>query len=211
MIANPEKFHSIILTTNKADNEDLELNIGDKTIKTEQNVKLLGVTIDNKLNFDKHIIDVCRKYRFKNSLPYQAKSVLIQSFIYANFNYCPLIWHFSSSKSLLKVEMIQKRALRFIHNDNNSSYESLLNNAKKSLISVIRLRSLCVEIFKTVNNISPPFMKDIFCENDNGRTVREQNLKNLIVKRKRTVTFGTNSLTVLGPKLWNNLPSHLKL
>ena len=117
----------------------------------------------------------------------------------------------SSSKSLLKVEMIQKRALRFIHNDNNSSYESLLNNAKKSLMSVIRLRSLCVEIFKTVNNISPPFMKDIFCENDNGRTVREQNLKNLIVKRKRTVTFGTNSLTVLGPKLWNNLPSHLKL
>ena len=59
MIANPEKFHSIILTTNKADNEDLELNIGDKTIKTEQNVKLLGVTIDNKLNFDKHITDVC--------------------------------------------------------------------------------------------------------------------------------------------------------
>ena len=57
MIANPEKFHSIILTTNKADNEDLELktelNIGDKTIKSEQNVKLL--------NFDKHITDVCRK------------------------------------------------------------------------------------------------------------------------------------------------------
>ena len=71
--------------------------------------------------------------------------------------------------------MIQKRALRFIHNDNNSSYESLLNNTRKSLMSVIRLRSLCVEIFKTVNNISPPFMKDIFCENDNGRTVREQN------------------------------------
>ena len=74
-------------------------------------------------------------------------------------------------------------------------------------MSVIRLRSLCEEIFKTVNNISPPFMKDIFCENDNGRD-REQNIKNLIVKRKRTVTFGTNSLTVLGAKLWNNLPSH---
>ena len=69
---------------------------------------------------------------------------------------------------------------------------------------------LCVEIFKTVNNISPPVMKDIFCKNDNGRTVREQNIKILIVKRKRTVTFGTNNLTVLGPKLWNNLPSHLK-
>ena len=30
MIANPEKFHSIILTKNKADNKNLELNIGNK-------------------------------------------------------------------------------------------------------------------------------------------------------------------------------------
>ena len=113
-------------------------------------------SIDNKLNFDKHITDLCRKastqlnvlYRFKNSLPYQAKSVLIQSFIYANFNYCPLIWHFSSSKSLLKVEMIQKNELYvlYIITTTNSSYESLLNNAKKSLMSVIWLRSVCRNI-----------------------------------------------------------------
>ena len=48
MIGNPEKFHSIILTKNKADNKNLELNIGNKTIKSEQKVKLLGMTIDNK-------------------------------------------------------------------------------------------------------------------------------------------------------------------
>ena len=143
------------------------------------------MTIDKKLTFDKHVSDLCRKasaqlnalYRFKNILPYQAKSVLVQSFIYANFNYCPLLWHFSSSKSLLKVEMIQKRALRFLYNDTDSSYEILLDNAGKSLTSVSRLRSLCVEIFKTVNNISPPFMQDIFCLNNNGRTVREQHIK----------------------------------
>ena len=81
---------------------------------------------------------------------------------------------------------------------------------KKSRMSVNRLRALCVEIFKTVNNISPPFMQAIFCLNNNGRTVREEHIKILIVRRKRTVTFGTNSLTVLGPKIWNSLPSHLK-
>ena len=121
MIANSEKFHSIILTKNKDANVNLDLKIGNKTIQSEQHVKLLGVKIDNKLNFDKHIYDLCKQSsaqlnaisRFKNILPRKAKSVLIQSFIYANFNYCPLVWHFSHTKALLKIEMIQKRSLRF--------------------------------------------------------------------------------------------------
>ena len=49
MIAKPEKFHSIIVTKNRADNSNFLVKIGDKVIKTEPNVKLLGVTIDNKL------------------------------------------------------------------------------------------------------------------------------------------------------------------
>ena len=51
MIANSEKFHSIILTKNKDANINLNLKIGNKTIRSEQHIKLLGVKIDNKLNF----------------------------------------------------------------------------------------------------------------------------------------------------------------
>ena len=50
-------------------------------------------------------------FRFSNILPFKAKFVLVQSFVYANCNYCPLVWNFSSSKSLMKVEKIHKRAL----------------------------------------------------------------------------------------------------
>ena len=63
---------------------------------------------------------LCRLRKF---LSFKAKSVLIQSFVFANFNYCPLVWHFSSSKSLSKVEIIHRRALRFLLDDNDSSYE----------------------------------------------------------------------------------------
>ena len=48
MIANPEKFHSILLTRTKSDNSKLEIKIGDRIIKSERSVKLLGVTIDDK-------------------------------------------------------------------------------------------------------------------------------------------------------------------
>ena len=61
MIANPEKFHCIILTKNKSDTSEIEVRISDKVIKSEQNVKLLGVTIDNKINFDLHVIIFAKK------------------------------------------------------------------------------------------------------------------------------------------------------
>ena len=53
-------------------------------------------------------------------------------------------------------------------------------------------------------------MKDIFQFQENKRSVRQQNINNLTIKTFRTSTFGSNSLSSLGPKVWNTLPFHLK-
>ena len=37
--------------------------------------------------------------------------VLFQSFVHSHFNYCPLVWHVCSAKSIHKIKKIQKRAL----------------------------------------------------------------------------------------------------
>ena len=150
MIANPKKFHAIFVTKQRSETSNIELNIGDKTIKSEPWVKLLGIKIDNKLNFDLHIFDLCKTasgqlnalIRLKSFLNFDAKYILTQSFIYANFNYCPLIWHFSSAKSLHKIESIQKRALRFVYNDQESNYEELLKKAGKKTMNVYRLNPI---------------------------------------------------------------------
>ena len=213
MIHNPYKFHSIILTKNKAENLDLEIKTGDKTIQSEQYLKLLGVTIDSKLNFKKYVSDLCRTesaqlnvlFSFSNILPFKAKFVLVQSFVYSNFNYCPLVWHFLSSKYIMKVEKNQKRALRFLHNDAETSDENLLSKTNKNFMSIYRLRSLCI-VFKTINDLNSSFMKDIFQLRINERPVRTQNTNNLTVEIRQTITFGTNIISYLGPKIWNSLP-----
>ena len=38
---------------------DTNLNLTGKIIRTSDSLKILGVTIDNKLNFNEHINDVC--------------------------------------------------------------------------------------------------------------------------------------------------------
>ena len=60
-------------------------------IKAES-VKLLGIRINEKKNFDEHISSLCKKTSMKlNALNRSGKEVekLIKSFVHSNFNYSP--------------------------------------------------------------------------------------------------------------------------
>ena len=99
--------------------------IDENNVPVVSSVKLLGVQLDDKLNFNLHISSICKSaanqlnamIRLKSYLSFDAKKVLINSYFSSNFNYCPLVWMFSTSNSLNKIENLQKRALRFLYNE----------------------------------------------------------------------------------------------
>lgn len=124
----------------------------------------------------------------------------------ANFNYCPLVWLFCNKSLQNKQEQIQKRALRFLHDDYESDYETLLKKANKPSIELRKLRFLAIEIFKTINDLNPEYMKEIFTLN----TRRENNQNKLLVKSQSTKKYGTDTLRALGPNIWNKLPANIK-
>ena len=116
---------------------------------------------------------------------------------------------FSSAKSLNKVESLQKRALRFLYEDYVSSYEELLQKAGKEAMKVNRLRSLCIEICKLINNINPTYINEIFKLRKISRAVRSNYKLNLDVPTINQVSFGGKSLRYYGPKIWNSLSFHI--
>ena len=65
------------------------------------------------------------------------------------------------------------------------------------------LRNLALEILKTIN---PSFMKSIFSAKLNAR-VRPNDI---LVKTRKSATFGDKNLARLGPKIWNALPQNIK-
>ena len=85
-------------------------------------VELLGIQIDDKFDFNLHVSNICRSaanqlnalFRLKRFLGFKEKRILINSCFMANFNYCSLVWMFSSASSLKKIENLQKRALKFL-------------------------------------------------------------------------------------------------
>ena len=65
-----------------------------------------------------------------------------------------------------------------------------------------------IEVYKTVQNINPSFMKEIFVRKDITHNLRN-NLP-MHIPKARTSSYGIESLIYLGCKLWNNLPDHFK-
>ena len=102
--------------------------------------------------------------RLKGSLDYSSKLSIYNNFIMSNFNYCPVVWMFTSKSSLSKPEGIQKRALRIVLDDYTSDNVELLDKANVPGMKIMRksLRYLAIEVYKCINGINPKYLNNLF-------------------------------------------------
>ena len=214
MGANPKKIQFMILGTKKLPKKCLNIN-GNKCMSTTL-VTLLGIKIDWKLNFNKHVTFLCEKansrakalHRLRTVLSIKQKLVLYNSFIMSNFNYCPVIWMHYGKTSNESINKVQKRALQAIYDDFNSTFSELLNKGKHINIHELNKRSLLIEVYKCLNTINPPFLNDILKPKGTLIYLRIQNL--LILPKTSTKSWGLHSFLYRGSRLWNSLPDDIK-
>ena len=147
--------------------------------------------------------------RLKNFINFEEKKILINSYVVASLNYSPLVWMLPSASSLKKIISLQKRALRFLCNDYEISYEEILSKSTSSM-NVKRLRALCIELYKTINKLNPNFRRDLFRLLLTNRPVHEKYRMNMIIPEFNQISYGKKSLRIFDLKLWNSLPYHIK-
>ena len=139
MKMNPEKCHIIVLGNTEID-DDFTVQICNASITPESEVTLLGITLDNKLDFTSHISKICKGttnkintlLRIAKHLTMPQKKLLVNTFFYSYFNYFPLVWMFSTKDANNKIAKLHKRGLQIIHSDYDSAlnYEDLLFSQK---------------------------------------------------------------------------------
>ena len=136
--------------------EKIWAKIGADLIWESNSVKLLGITIDNHLKFDKHISFFCAKPNRKLSalarisyyLTFHQKRTLIKAFFESQFRYCSLTWMFHSRKSNNKMSLLHERALRMIYNDQISSFQELLDKDNSFTGHHFNIQSLAIESYQ---------------------------------------------------------------
>ena len=122
MKAIPGKFQFLIFWVKNI--APFGLNVNNKNIPCSNEVKLLGITIDNDLKFKKNIenpwknashkLHALRKRR--GYLKVEKARTLANAFIDSQFNYAPLIWMFDGKALINKICKTHQRTLQVVYN-----------------------------------------------------------------------------------------------
>ena len=139
MVLNPGKRHYLIIDKDIAD-EFIEL--GKKTLHAEAEQKLLGITIDKDLKFPSHTKSIIKAANQKLSaliwvaplMTHFNKKFTINSFIKGQFNYCSLLWMFSTRAANQKINRLHER--RALLNHETSTFNNMLSKSNDTTIHV---------------------------------------------------------------------------
>ena len=134
--------------------EELSVKLGNETIVKSISVDLLGIKIDNKLNFNEHVTKVVQKGKSKKARVSKMR-VIMKTFVTSQFNYCPLTWMFQNRILNNKINRLPGRALRLIYNEENLSFQELLDLDNSVTVHHKNLLKLAVEMYKIKNDLSP--------------------------------------------------------
>ena len=217
MKSNQDKCHLFVPdTNNKYYSSKSFIYLDNEFLESEDSVKLLGVDIDNKLDFTKHVTTMLKKgnqklhalMRISKYLSEDKLRLVMKTFIESQFNYCPLIWMCHSRSLNTKINKLHERALRVVYKDDNLTFEQLLEKDNSVTVHHRNLRKLAVEMYKVKNNLSPIPVQNIFKQQENTQNLRGG--KDWVIPKVCTVNNGIETIRYRGPKTWELLPQEIK-
>ena len=122
----------------------------------------------------------------------------MNAFFACQFSYCPLVWMFHTRTLAHKINRLHE----------SSSFEELLQINNSVSFHKRTLQILATELFKVKNNISPSFMNKIFPTNK--PSINTRNTSYFKSRRVKSVLHGAQSLSYLGPKIWELVPKQIR-
>ena len=211
MKPNDDKCHLIV-----CHQEKLSVTLGNESIDSTDTVELLGITIDENLNFTEHVSDLCKRgnqklhalARISKYIKEDKLILIMETFIRSQFNYCPLVWMFHNRTLNNKINKLHERALRIAYKDDNSSFQELLDKDNSVTIHHKNLQRLAVEMYQVKNHLSPLPMQALFTEKINQYDFR--NKRSWVSDNIRTVNYGTETIRNMGPKTWDLVPIEIQ-
>ena len=107
-----------------------------------------------------------------------------------------------------KINRIHERALRITYNDESSTFQELLDKDNSVLLHHRNIRVLATKIYKVLHGYSPAILNKIFVPSH----CKYDFCKNNSLERRslNTIRYETESLSFLGPKIWDMVPDYIK-
>ena len=98
--------------------------------------------------------------------------------------------------------------MRILYKDDITNFQDLLIKDRSETIHDRNIKLLAIEMYKAANNISPSTIADFLPKKVIYHDTR--NKSNFTREKVNSIHYGAESLRILGPKLWDHLPSEIK-
>ena len=219
LTVNIDKSCSIAIGTHQRLNnqtEELNVTVMDDNLRNVNSIKYLGLTIDNNLNWNQHVNNLCLKLspkiellrKLKHKLPTEQLITIYKSIIQPHFDYCVSVWGSTSKTNILLLQRLQNRAARIITGmyDWNISARNIVNNLGWMNIKQRIDYFTSLLTFKALNGLTPTYISDTLHIRESSYNVRNANGFNFVVPRSNLELF-KQSFLYNAPQLWNNLRS----
>lgn len=195
---------------------NVSLEISNLVLHCQNHVTLLGINIDQKLSFDKHIKSLCKRAssyiniisRLTFYLNFDQTKSLMNAYFLSQFSYCPLVWMFCPRTSLNRVNSLHERSLRILYPLFDGSYQDLLKMSGEDSIHQRHLQTLVKHIFMFLRGDLPKFMESVFALRSVTYHLRKCTI--FVQKHPNTVRYGLETVSYRAGQIWNLVPDEIK-
>ena len=194
-----------------------KLNINNFCIEQVSEFKYLGILLDNKLNWHKHIESLCSKvskatgvlYKLRK-IPENAKKMLYHTLISSKLRYGIASWGSAKSTALNRLKLLNKKAVRYVVNLSFSgNLYSAFENMKFLSVDSLYKYETAKFIHLWQNGRLPGDFNNFMERINHSHGTRANNLRHFKLSQPRT-ELGKTSIKFHGARLWNDLPPHIQ-
>ena len=220
LLINTSKSHFMVIGTQsriKNINETITITLNEKPLDKITSTKLLGMIIDENLNFNQHIDFLIKKTspkiallkRLRHILPLESLNKIYHATVQPHFDYSLTVWGNSSKQNLSSIQKLQNRAARAItgNYDYTTSVSGLIKQLSWMNIHQRLSYFLGILVFKCLNNQAPTYLTELLNYVTDHQTYHTRSVSNnlLLVPRSHLSLF-RQSFHFAGSSLWNTLP-----
>lgn len=216
---NEDKTEFIVFCAKSTTIGNISLQVGDNSVRTKDDIKILGVTFDSKLTLQKQISTVCRssymQIRKINSirqyLSETAVRTLVQATVTVKFDYCNIVYTGLPLKDIHRLQLMQNCAARMI--SKTSRYEHITPILRQ--LHWLPMSKRCqyktlITTYKSLHCTTPEYICDMLNWYTPTRPLRSAFTTSLVPNKNKTVRYGKRLFDTSAATLWNTLPIEIK-
>ena len=213
---NLSKTKYILFCNRKIDTQ-VKLTIQDIEIERVNEVKFLGVIIDNKLSWKSHIANIKTKisktiailYKLKPLVNKNSLYILYCSLVLPYLTYCVEIWGHTYKTILKPLFLIQKKTIRILHKTDYLAPTNplFINKQLLKLEDLVNLNTALI-MYKVYHKQLPHCILELFTERESQYQLRGTAF---FSRSKVRTDIKARCLSIRGVCLWNSLEDELKM